>query len=170
MSDLREALEEALERELCLCEQCEDGDKYNDGVRAVRAAVRKVLSAHPAEPAPVANRERVAEALAGHDVRYIVSAAVPRWFCPCGNWETLDVETVVAGHATHLSSVLLAAGVFRDEAEVKAEVAEKIAEFAEEAADDLEPPTTSEWLELRDWFKDQLHALAAKAREAGGIS
>lgn len=51
-----------------------------------------------------------------------------------------------------------------------AEVAEKIATVAEEFADDLEPPITVEWLELRDWFKDQLHAVAARAREIGGLS
>lgn len=51
-----------------------------------------------------------------------------------------------------------------------AEVAEKIATVAEEYADDLEPPTTVDWLELRDWFKDQLHQVAARAREIGGVS
>lgn len=48
------------------------------------------------------------------------------------------------------------------------ETAEAIAVLAEEAADDLDPPVTGEWLVLRDWFKDQLHALAAQAREVGG--
>jgi hypothetical protein len=46
-------------------------------------------------------------------------------------------------------------------------VAERIATIIEEYADDLQPPTTVEWLELRDWFKDLLHEVAAKAREIG---
>lgn len=50
-----------------------------------------------------------------------------------------------------------------------AETAEKIAWVLEECADDLTPPITTEWLELRDWFKDQLHAMAARAREIGGV-
>jgi hypothetical protein len=49
-------------------------------------------------------------------------------------------------------------------------VAEQIATIIEEYADDLQPPTTVEWLELRDWFKDLLHEVAAKAREIGDAS
>jgi hypothetical protein len=48
------------------------------------------------------------------------------------------------------------------------DTSEAIAVIIEEAADDLEPPTTTDWLELRSWFKGQLHTLAAQAREAGG--
>lgn len=48
------------------------------------------------------------------------------------------------------------------------DISEAIAVIIEEAADDLEPPTTTDWLELRSWFKGQLHTLAAQAREAGG--
>ena len=47
------------------------------------------------------------------------------------------------------------------------ETAEEIAWALEECADDLTPPITTEWLELRDWFKGQLHEVAAKAREIG---
>ena len=47
---------------------------------------------------------------------------------------------------------------------------EHIAWILEECADDLTPPITTDWLELRDWFKDQLHELAAKARKIGGAS
>lgn len=56
------------------------------------------------------------------------------------------------------------------EAAASAETAEKIATFAEEAADDCNPPVLQDWLEYRDWFKDQLHELARQAREAGGVS
>ena len=54
------------------------------------------------------------------------------------------------------------------EAAASLDTAERIAEAVEEYADDLEPPTTVEWLELRDWFKDLLHEIAARAREIGG--
>jgi hypothetical protein len=50
------------------------------------------------------------------------------------------------------------------------EAVEDIATIIEEYADDLQPPTTVEWLELRDWFKDLLHEVAAKAREIGDAS
>jgi hypothetical protein len=56
------------------------------------------------------------------------------------------------------------------EAAAAAETAEKIATIAEEAADDLDLPVMGDWLEYRDWFKSQLHQLAAQAREAGGVS
>lgn len=49
-------------------------------------------------------------------------------------------------------------------------VAERIATVIEEYADDLEPPTTVDWLELRSWFKGLLHEAAARAREIGGAS
>jgi hypothetical protein len=45
--------------------------------------------------------------------------------------------------------------------------AEEVATIAEEAADDLELPVMPEWLDQRAWFKDQLHALAARVREYG---
>jgi hypothetical protein len=50
MSDqsLSDAVEAALDRELCTCDECEEGD-YNAGVRAVLAAVRRVLADHQAE-------------------------------------------------------------------------------------------------------------------------
>lgn len=51
--------------------------------------------------------------------------------------------------------------------QTRKKVAEEIAEAAELEADDLDMPTTVEWLELRDWFKDRLHMVAAKAREVG---
>jgi len=56
------------------------------------------------------------------------------------------------------------------EAAASLQTAEDIATVIEEYADDLEPPTTVEWLELRDWFKDLLHEVAARAREIGGAS
>lgn len=55
-------------------------------------------------------------------------------------------------------------------ATVRQRVAEEIATAAEEAADDLDMPIMSDYLEQRDWVKDQLHALAARAREIGGGS
>lgn len=48
------------------------------------------------------------------------------------------------------------------------ETSEAIAAIIEETADDLNPPVFSDWLEMRSWFKGQLHTLAAQAREAGG--
>jgi hypothetical protein len=56
------------------------------------------------------------------------------------------------------------------EAAASLQTAEDIATIVEEYADDLEPPTTVEWLELRDWFKGLLHEVAARAREIGGAS
>lgn len=50
------------------------------------------------------------------------------------------------------------------------DIAEEIAAAIEEVADDLNPPGMSDWLEMRDWFKGELHKLAAKARAIGGIS
>lgn len=34
---------EVMDQEICGCEQCEDGDRYNEGARAVQAAVVKLI-------------------------------------------------------------------------------------------------------------------------------
>lgn len=54
--------------------------------------------------------------------------------------------------------------------DIRKQVAEELAAIAEEEADDLDLPVMSDYLEQRDWFKDRLHDLAAKAREIGGQS
>lgn len=85
------------------------------GYDQAAADLRDLLAAHPADPAPCASRERVAEVLreAGDIHPHIILSG---WF----------------GHA---ADALLAAGVFRDEATVKAEVAEQIAAKADEIAE-----------------------------------
>ena len=43
--------------------------------------------------------------------------------------------------------------------------AEELAEALVTAADELDMPSTVEWLHLRDWFKDLLHESAAVIRK-----
>jgi hypothetical protein len=75
---------------------------------------------------------------------------------------------VAAGEAGSIPAGNPFRGVY--EAAASLQTAEDIATVIEEYADDLEPPTTSEWLEQRSWFKGLLHEVAARAREIGGAS
>lgn len=111
----------------------DDGSEYehNDGCQGEAECpacwvegIRRLFADFPDE-APIFSQTRVAEALAGHDVRYIIQDGRPRWFCPCGDWETDEVMVVVAGHASHLAALVMAVGMFRDEATVKAEALEE---------------------------------------------
>jgi hypothetical protein len=103
MSGLREALEAAVGR-------------ANKSVSVT--VLRTLLAAHPPEPAPVASREAVLQALANVPVSYS---------------HTLLTHNATAGrlapHAQGLiADALLAAGVFRDESQVKADALEEAAE------------------------------------------
>jgi hypothetical protein len=113
--------------------------------------------------APVVNRDRLIELQRAH--RYVADSNLGEPGCVCGLGFPGGFDYIE--HAEHVADVLIKAELFRDEATVKAELAEKVAEIAEEAADDLDLPVMAEWLDQRDWFKGQLHTLAAKAREAG---
>ena len=92
MSGLREALEQLLTE---WSERSGGYDEYRE--------LKALLAAHPAEPAPVASRERVAEALHNNDQAH-------SWrderYCP--NYACLYIYLP-------MTDALLAAGVFRDE-------------------------------------------------------
>jgi len=101
MSGLREALERLLVT-------------MGGATTVSTSTLRNLLAAHPAEPAPVASRERVAEVLA---------KAFHQSDSNTDEWYELDPIAQVAylDEATQCTDALLAAGVFRDEAQVKAE-------------------------------------------------
>jgi transposase-like protein len=79
-------------------------------------AIRGLLAAHP-EPAPVASRERVTASL------------LKEWLRRAEDRTVASPEEHCLGHA----DALLAAGVFRDEAEVKAEALREAAEAWDQA-------------------------------------
>jgi hypothetical protein len=113
-----------------------------------------------AEPAPVASRTLVAMTVAGHEARYIVQDGRPRWFCPCGEWETDDVMLVVHGHASHLAALVMAIGVFRDEATVKAEAIREAAEVQRQyAADARTQYGEAEHTNIADWLDEHATAI-----------
>lgn len=96
--ELHKALEKALDDELCTCEQCEDGDKYNDGVRSVIKAVQAVLSAHPAPtPRPVVDREAlVTEVVAKFHVLHPRIPDLDKGDCHCELLAQLAADAVLA--------------------------------------------------------------------------
>jgi hypothetical protein len=87
-----------------------------------------------------------------------------------GAADTPPADTGVRSTQAAESATPVGAGTVAPSSPHMEPVSEQIATIIEEYADDLEPPTTVEWLELRDWFKDLLHEVAAKAREIGGAS
>jgi len=105
VSGLREALENLCDRYDRIAEEVSirSGVKASYDIPGVE--IRSLLAAHPAEPAPLASRERVAEVL-------VASAADKKKF---EDW------MYIQGADEDFADALLAAGVFRDEAEVKAE-------------------------------------------------
>jgi hypothetical protein len=147
--------------------QCVDADadyhRWQGHAEARRQLGQKLADAGvdlTAEAAPVANQTRIAEALAGHDVRYIAQDGQARWFCPCGDWETTDVMLVVHGHASHLAGLVTAAGMFRAEPTVKAEALREAALAQRQLAADARTNNgQAEHEDFADWLDDQAAAL-----------
>jgi hypothetical protein len=85
-------------------------------------AARDLLAAHPAEPAPVADPARITEVMAMSFHKYDLSDL---------DWDGLDpiARLAYTDEARLHATALLAAGVFRSEAEVKAEALEEAAEL-----------------------------------------
>jgi hypothetical protein len=122
--------------------------------------IRQLFADFPEQAAAVFSQTRVAEAIAGHDVRYISRDGFPRWFCPCGEWETDDVMLVVHGHASHLAALVMAAGVFRDEATVKAEAIRELAQKQRQYAADMTTKDGKwECVQAADWLDEQADAI-----------
>jgi len=93
----------------------------DNGYSIAASELRDLLAAHPPEPAPVASHERVAEALAKHLI-----AADGEYG---GDWESPQHRAAYLKAARPYADALLAAGVFRDEAQAKAEALEEVAEY-----------------------------------------
>ncbi|MFC5268423.1 hypothetical protein ACFPJ1_40490 [Kribbella qitaiheensis] len=131
MTGLREVLED-----MCVKADRREAMRREEGTRPVPARVgvdvlRSLLNDHPAESAPIASQERVTEVI--KEAQYRQSPAP----------------------ADYLADALLAAGVFRDEATVKAEVA---TQFRRDAIDEAVDG------------KLNLTAVIRMATEAGGVA
>jgi len=101
---------------------------------------------------------RITEVLLGHQMEWVEGAKT--FDCSCNEDGSLDWMGTITDAVQHQITALLAAGVFRDEATVKAEAIRELAQVQRQLAADARTNNgQAEHEDLADWLDEQASAV-----------
>lgn len=145
----------------------DDGSEYthNEGCQGEAECpacwvedIRKLFIDFPEETAPVASQARIAEVLLGHQMEWVEGAKT--FDCSCNEDGSLDWMGTITEAVQHQLDAMLAAGVFRDEATVKAEAIREAAQAQRQLAADARTNNGhAEHTDIADWLDDRAFAI-----------